>query len=77
MVMIGQIPWHEMEVDGELALQTEDPLCRRWETTLRRTLYCWRHMRADMAIEPHFDVSKVIRGMGFGLRTDENRSVSA
>jgi len=75
MVMIGQIPWHEMNVDGELTLQTQDPLCRRWETTLRRTLYSWRHMRADMVVEPYFDVSKVIRGMGFGLKTDENRSV--
>jgi hypothetical protein len=75
MVMIGQIPWHEMEVDGELALQTQDPLCRRWETTLRRTLYCWRHMRADMVVEPYFDVPRVIRGMGFGMERHENTSV--
>jgi hypothetical protein len=28
MVMIDQIPWHEMEVDGELALQTKDAWCQ-------------------------------------------------
>ncbi|HJN15740.1 MAG TPA: hypothetical protein QGH10_09630, partial [Armatimonadota bacterium] len=31
MVMIDQIPWHEMEVDGELSLQTEDGFCRGLE----------------------------------------------
>ena len=25
MVLIDQIPWHEMDVDGELELRTEDP----------------------------------------------------
>ena len=49
MVMIDQIPWHEMDVDGELELQSEDPFCRGLETGLRRTLYRWRHMRADRA----------------------------
>ena len=75
MVMIDQIPWHEMDVDGELALQTEDDFCRSLETRLRRTLYSWRHMRADMVVEPVLDVPKVIRGMGFGIQTVEKRAV--
>lgn len=76
MVRIDQIPWHEMDVDGELALQTEDDFCRRIETELRRTLYAWRHMRADEVVEPVVDVPKVIRGMGFGIETVEKRAVS-
>ena len=76
MVMIDQIPWHEMDVDGELALQTEDGFCRGIETRLRRTLYSWRHMRADMVVEPVIDIPKVIRGMGFGIETVEKRAVS-
>ena len=28
MVMIDQISWHEMDVDGELVLRTEDPFCQ-------------------------------------------------
>jgi hypothetical protein len=75
MVMIDQIPWHEMEVDGELALQTEDEWCQRLETGLRRTLYAWRHMRADMVVEPLIDVPKVIRGLGFGIERVENTAV--
>ena len=75
MVMVDQIPWHEMEVDGELALQTEDSWCQGLETKLRRTLYAWRHMRADMVVEPLIDVSKVIRGLGFGIQQVENTAV--
>ncbi|MDP6058259.1 MAG: hypothetical protein QGH33_05175, partial [Pirellulaceae bacterium] len=45
MVMVDNIPWNEMDVDGELALQTEDEFCRYFETKLRRTLYAWKHMR--------------------------------
>src|SRR4030042_5384968 len=52
MVLIDQIAWHEMDVDGELALTTEDPFFQGMETQLRRTLYRWKHMRADMGVEP-------------------------
>ena len=30
MVWINEIPWHEMDVDGELTLQCHDPWCARW-----------------------------------------------
>ena len=76
MVMIDQIPWHEMDVDGELALQTEDDFCRPLETRLRRTLYSWRHMRADMVVEPVIDIPKAFRNTGFGIQTVEKRAVS-
>jgi hypothetical protein len=75
MVMIDQIPWHEMEVDGELALRTEDGFCRSLETGLRRTLYAWKHMRADQVVEPVVDVWKVIKSTGFGIETVEKIAV--
>jgi hypothetical protein len=76
MVMVDQIPWHEMDVNGELALQTEDALCRHYETSFRRTLYAWKHMRADMVVEPVVDVDRVIRSSGFGIDIVENRAVT-
>jgi hypothetical protein len=76
MVSIDQIPWHEMDVDGELTLQTRDPLCRRVETSLRRSLYRWNHMPADWAIDPVIDVPKVIHGAGFGIQTIEETAVT-
>jgi hypothetical protein len=75
MVMIDQVCWHEMEVGDELALRTDGEFCRGIETTLRRTLYQWRHMRADMVVEPVVEIPKVIRGEGFGLRIVEEAAI--
>ena len=83
MVMIGdvsemEIPWHEMDVDGELTLQTEDGFCRGIETQLRRTLYSWKHMRADMVVLPFVTIRKAISGAGekFGVRVIEKTAVT-
>lgn len=76
MVMIDQSPWHEMGVDGELTLQTEDGFCRGIETRLRRTLYSWKHMRADMVVQPFVTINKAIGGTGFGVRIIEETAVS-
>lgn len=76
MVMIDQIPWHEMNVDDELTLQTEDPFCQGIETVLRRTLYKWRHMRADMVVEPFVYIPKAILGAGLGIERREDVAVS-
>lgn len=67
MVLIDQVPWDEMDVDGELALRTEDPFHRRLETGLRRQLYQWRHMRADMVVLPAVVIPGVIGTDGFGV----------
>ena len=75
MVMIDQIPWHEMDVDGQLMLRSTDPWCRAVETQLRRTLYKWRHMPGDMVVTSVLEVGKVIRGADFGPRTQEQRAV--
>ncbi len=71
MFMIDQIPWHEMDVDGELRLRCEDEIGRRLEQGLRRTLYKWRHMRDDMVVEPFIEVPKTILGMDFGITSEE------
>lgn len=81
-VLIYQVPWHEMEVDGELELRTEDPLCRRIEQDLRRTLYSWRHMPGDMVVAPVIYQLPCIHDTGFGIseeadivRTDEKSDI--
>ncbi|HIE29631.1 TPA: hypothetical protein EYP66_20365 [Candidatus Poribacteria bacterium] len=76
MVMVDQIPWHEMDVDEELTLQTEDAFCRGIETQLRRTLYSWKHMRADMVVQPFVTIHKAIRGADFGVQVIEETAVS-
>ena len=75
MVMIDQVCWHEMDVDGELRLQTKDGFCRGLETRLRRTLYSWKHMPVDMVVAPVIDIHKVVRGGGYGIQTKEQRAI--
>ncbi len=71
MVMIDQIPWHEMNVDDELTLVCRGEFARFLERSLGVILYRWRHMRADMVVESFIDVPKVIRNTGFGLSANE------
>jgi len=82
MVMVGMsmdhIPWNEMEVDEELKLQAEDDFSRDIERKLRRTLYAWKHMRADMVVEPYLGLPKIIRGTeeNLGISPREQRAVT-
>jgi hypothetical protein len=78
MVWINEIPWHEMNVHDELTLQTEHPWARDWETTLRQTLYQWRHLPADMIVSDFIECPLAIESTDFGIiedvdvaRTDE------
>ena len=82
LVWINEIPWHEMDVDNELTLQTTHPWAQQLETQLRRTLYQWRHMPGDMIVNDYIACPKVIHSTGFGIqedvdiiRTDEASSV--
>jgi len=70
MVWINEIPWHEMNVDDELTLRCEDPFCRAHEQVLRRRLYQWRHMPADMIVEPVYYASVVVHDSGLGIAED-------
>jgi hypothetical protein len=75
MVLIDQVCWHEMDVNDELVLRTNDPFCRRIETELRRKLYAWRHMPVDMVMDPWIDIPKQIQGAHLGIRPVEDRAV--
>jgi hypothetical protein len=59
MVLIDQIPWHEMNVEDELTLRCEDNFCRLIEDQIRQTLYKWSHIRCDMVVEPWIELEKV------------------
>ena len=39
MVLIDQLPWHEMDIDGELTLHCEDEFLRSVEQYIKRILY--------------------------------------
>lgn len=70
LVWINELPWHEMNVNDELTLKTEDPFCRGLEWQLRANLYQWEHLRGDMVVEPVIYSPIVIRDTGFGIGED-------
>lgn len=77
MVRIYEIPWHEMNVDGELDLKCDDPFCRGQETLLRWSLYVERHLPADNIVEDVVYSPLAIHDTGLGLRPQYSGPFSA
>ncbi len=69
VVLIDEIPWHEMNIDDELTLKCEAAYCRNMEWFFRTNIYKWNHMRADMVLRNYFNVGKVINTTGMGIAT--------
>jgi hypothetical protein len=76
MVWMSDIPWHEMEVEGELHLQTTSEWSRYHEWELRKLIYQWEHMRADMVMEPAVYSPLVVHSTGVGLAEDVDIAVT-
>ncbi|MCE5255556.1 MAG: hypothetical protein LLF89_01765 [Spirochaetaceae bacterium] len=72
MVWINEIPWHEMNVDDELTVRCKNPWAQELETRLRRTVYQWKHMPADMIVNPWIDCPLAIHSTDFGIIEDVN-----
>ena len=73
MVLIDQIPWNELNQEGELTNAVQDPAWRAVETWLRQELYKWRHMRADMVIDPYIKIRRPFHSTGWGLEPKVTR----
>lgn len=67
----SEIPWHEMDVDGELTLTASTPFAQRIEQDFRRRLYMWKHMAGDMVLEPVCYAPMIISNSGVGIAIDE------
>ena len=72
VVLIDEIPFHELNFDGSLTLLCEDPILRPVEDFLRRRLFQWKYFPADMILTPFIPVHKVILNSGMGLKVKEN-----
>lgn len=70
MVWITEIPWHEMNVLDELTLQTESAWSQSLEVELRRRLYQWRHMPADMVMDGYIACPWIMHSTGVGICED-------
>lgn len=76
MVTICQLPWHELNGDGELTLHVEDPVFRQVENEMRQLLYKWKNFPADMVVEPIIPIPMAISGFDYGMEVQEDISVS-
>jgi len=70
MVWINEIPWHEIDVNGELTLTAEHPWARDQERELRRTIYQWRHLPGDMIVSPELACPLAVHSTDFGIIED-------
>jgi hypothetical protein len=85
MVMVYSFPWAEAEaVSPELKLESADPFHRQIEQHLRRLLFKWHYLRADMVLEPVYrspiyieDTSiRLKTGQGLGSSGDTSQTLS-
>jgi hypothetical protein len=67
MVVIDQLPWNELNTDGELTCFVEDGFFRSLEASLRKTIYKWNHFPVDMVVEPYITIPQSINSTGYGL----------
>jgi len=69
MVWINELPWGEMQ-NEELQFQATDGFCRGVEGNLRRTLYLWKHMPADMVVDSVYYANYVYHDTGHGVAAE-------
>ena len=71
-VLINEIPWYQMNIDGELDCFCEDPEARKLELNLRHSLYRRKHFAADTQFLPYHRVEMAYDKSGIGIEAEEN-----
>jgi len=72
MVWLDEIPWHEMDIDGNLTLTCQDGFARQMEWFFRTTLYRWEYIQGDMFVDDVFYISKSYSETGMGVEVNED-----
>lgn len=72
VVLIEEIPFHELNFHGSLTLLCEDPDLHGAEDWFRRQLFKWKHFPADMILPPYFPVQKIMHSTGIGITVEEH-----
>jgi hypothetical protein len=71
-VWIDELPWHELDIDGQLVLRCQSEEAKILETFFRRTLFRWKYFQADMVVEDTLYVLKAWSSSGIGIGVQEN-----
>lgn len=75
-VLIDEVPWHEMDIDGQLKNRCTHPFALDMETFFRRKLFQWKYFPGDMVIENFYPINKTVHSTGYGLSVKENVAIT-
>lgn len=82
MVWINELPWNELNVNDELTLRCEHEWAKQHEYDLRKTIYQWNHLPADMVVNDYLSCPMAIHSTDFGIiedvdvaKTDESNPI--
>ena len=70
-VLMDEIPWYQMDIDGELECVCKNDKARYAEQFFRRAIYRNKHFNCDMLIEPFFRINMKLSSTGAGLPSVE------
>jgi len=76
VVMIDEIPWRQMDIDGSLACHCQDSELRGVEGWMRRELFKYRRCPADMILQSFVGVGKAVRSTGIGIAAKDRTIAS-
>lgn len=74
-VLLDEIPWHQMDIDGELKCLCESREARRVETQLRRNLFRAKHFKADRLFDPFWRLVISTKNTGMGIDYNESEII--
>jgi len=72
-VLIDEIPWYQMDIDGELICRCQDPRARWVEEHFRRSIYRRKYFRADTLLDPFLRLPSHFTSTGTGWTADEDQ----
>ena len=67
-LLMDEIPWYQMNIDGELTCLCEDAKAREAEMFFRKALYYMKHFKADNTFEPFFRIQRAVDSTGIGVQ---------
>ena len=70
-VVLEEITWYQMDIDGELVCQCDGEREKRIEGHLRRQIFYMKHFRADSFAEPFFRIQRTVHSTGIGIERPE------
>ena len=74
-LIMEEIPWHEMDMDGELCCVCQDKPLRDMEYKLRVQLFREKHFKCDNYIEPVWTIGKSYESTGIGFEAEEQQLI--